>query len=160
MKEKSKTLVKIIPLGGLEQIGMNITAIEYEDTIIPLASVTSNQLQQIWKQGYTPRQLDSVDIGFNCFVSRCRRKELIAYVTKLLSAGDPIHITNIINCIDNYYLIFKGNSAPNRDRWKKYKSKVNAQEMNIDFDKVMVKVETQNPRFELLRQEVEKKSNK
>jgi ribonuclease J len=26
--------VKIIPLGGLEQIGMNITAIEYEDDII------------------------------------------------------------------------------------------------------------------------------
>ena len=26
--------VKIIPLGGLEQIGMNITAIEYKDTII------------------------------------------------------------------------------------------------------------------------------
>ncbi len=26
--------VKIIPLGGLEQIGMNITAIEYEDTIV------------------------------------------------------------------------------------------------------------------------------
>lgn len=35
---KSKTeqapSVKIIPLGGLEQIGMNITAIEYEDTIV------------------------------------------------------------------------------------------------------------------------------
>ncbi|TCK98386.1 ribonuclease J [Natranaerovirga hydrolytica] len=31
-KEKSK--VKIIPLGGLEQIGMNITAFEYEDEII------------------------------------------------------------------------------------------------------------------------------
>ena len=26
--------VKIIPLGGMEQIGMNITAIEYEDSII------------------------------------------------------------------------------------------------------------------------------
>ena len=26
--------VKIIPLGGLEQIGLNITAIEYEDSII------------------------------------------------------------------------------------------------------------------------------
>ena len=26
--------VKIIPLGGLEQIGLNITAIEYEDNII------------------------------------------------------------------------------------------------------------------------------
>ncbi|MDF2906592.1 MAG: rnjA [Herbinix sp.] len=42
MKEKSKNIanqsqlkgVKIIPLGGLEQIGMNITAIEYEDSII------------------------------------------------------------------------------------------------------------------------------
>lgn len=32
-KEKAKS-VKIIPLGGLEQIGMNITAIEYEDTIV------------------------------------------------------------------------------------------------------------------------------
>lgn len=36
--KKSKTeqapSVKIIPLGGLEQIGMNITAIEYEDTIV------------------------------------------------------------------------------------------------------------------------------
>lgn len=42
MKEKEKKTmkqtvldgVKIIPLGGLEQIGMNITAIEYEDSII------------------------------------------------------------------------------------------------------------------------------
>ena len=32
-KEKNKGL-KIIPLGGLEQIGMNITAFEYEDSII------------------------------------------------------------------------------------------------------------------------------
>ncbi len=42
MKEKEKSKVKqteingvkVIPLGGLEQIGMNITAIEYEDSII------------------------------------------------------------------------------------------------------------------------------
>ena len=26
--------LKIIPLGGLEQIGMNITAFEYEDSIV------------------------------------------------------------------------------------------------------------------------------
>ncbi|MCI8668446.1 MAG: ribonuclease J [Lachnospiraceae bacterium] len=30
----NKEKVKIIPLGGLEQIGMNITAFEYEDTIV------------------------------------------------------------------------------------------------------------------------------
>ena len=35
MKKSEQTKpVKIIPLGGLEQIGMNITAIEYEDTIV------------------------------------------------------------------------------------------------------------------------------
>ena len=33
-KSEDKKPVKIIPLGGLEQIGMNITAIEYEDTIV------------------------------------------------------------------------------------------------------------------------------
>lgn len=33
-KDKSEAKVKIIPLGGLEQIGMNITAFEYEDSII------------------------------------------------------------------------------------------------------------------------------
>lgn len=32
--ENSNAKVKIIPLGGLEQIGMNITAFEYEDSII------------------------------------------------------------------------------------------------------------------------------
>ncbi len=34
MKQTDLKGVKIIPLGGLEQIGMNITAIEYEDSII------------------------------------------------------------------------------------------------------------------------------
>jgi len=33
-KEKQNKKLKIIPLGGLEQIGMNITAFEYEDSII------------------------------------------------------------------------------------------------------------------------------
>lgn len=34
IEKKEIAKVKIIPLGGLEQIGMNITAIEYEDSII------------------------------------------------------------------------------------------------------------------------------
>ena len=33
-KEQRQPALKIIPLGGLEQIGMNITAFEYEDSII------------------------------------------------------------------------------------------------------------------------------
>ncbi|MCI8355129.1 MAG: ribonuclease J [Lachnospiraceae bacterium] len=34
MEEKKSSGLKVIPLGGLEQIGMNITAFEYEDSII------------------------------------------------------------------------------------------------------------------------------
>ena len=34
MKKENRGKLKIIPLGGLEQIGMNITAFEYEDSII------------------------------------------------------------------------------------------------------------------------------
>ena len=34
LKRESNSKLKIIPLGGLEQIGMNITAFEYEDSII------------------------------------------------------------------------------------------------------------------------------
>ena len=33
-KETKNDVVKIIPLGGLEQIGMNITAFECQDSII------------------------------------------------------------------------------------------------------------------------------
>ena len=33
-KKQNTGKLKIIPLGGLEQIGMNITAFEYEDSII------------------------------------------------------------------------------------------------------------------------------
>ena len=34
MNKNAKSKLKIIPLGGMEQIGMNITAFEYEDSII------------------------------------------------------------------------------------------------------------------------------
>ena len=34
MKRENNGKLRIIPLGGLEQIGMNITAFEYEDSII------------------------------------------------------------------------------------------------------------------------------
>ena len=34
MKRENNSKLKIIPLGGLEQIGMNITAFEYENSIV------------------------------------------------------------------------------------------------------------------------------
>ena len=37
MKKENVGSVKVIPLGGLEQIGMNITAIEYDDSIVAVS---------------------------------------------------------------------------------------------------------------------------
>ena len=34
MKSEANHKLRIIPLGGLESIGMNITALEYDDSII------------------------------------------------------------------------------------------------------------------------------
>ena len=34
LKKEKNGKLRIIPLGGLEQIGMNITAFEYEDSIV------------------------------------------------------------------------------------------------------------------------------
>ena len=34
LKKENNGKLRIIPLGGLEKIGMNITAFEYEDSII------------------------------------------------------------------------------------------------------------------------------
>ena len=41
MKKENVGSVKVIPLGGLEQIGMNITAIEYDDSIVVVDCVLS-----------------------------------------------------------------------------------------------------------------------
>ena len=37
MKRENNGKMRIIPLGGLEKIGMNITAFEYEDSIIAVS---------------------------------------------------------------------------------------------------------------------------
>ena len=46
MKKVNIGSVKIIPLGGLEQIGMNITAIQYDDSIIVAVSYTHLTLRR------------------------------------------------------------------------------------------------------------------
>ena len=42
MKKGNHKKLRIIPLGGLEKIGMNITAFEYEDSIIVVVVIMSD----------------------------------------------------------------------------------------------------------------------
>lgn len=132
----------------------------YEDCIIPTTSVTGNELQQIWKQGYAPRQLDSGDLAFECYMSRCRRKDLVEYVEQLLSSGGSGAISNVIHCSDYYYLVFRGNTAPSRDRWKKYKGRVTAEGMHIVMGRVRIGVKSAQPDYEKGREVIEEMTNK
>lgn len=128
-----------------------------EDVIIPTLTVTGSQLQQVWKQGFVPRQLDS-DPSFICYVSRCRRKQLLSFIQKLLSLNSPDDVTHIIRCIDAYYLVFKNFAAPNRERWKKYKGRITATEMNLFVNCIQLKLKG-NPDYERIRNTVEQLSN-
>lgn len=129
-----------------------------EDVIVPTLTVTCSQLQMVWKQGFVPRQLDCEDPSFVCFMSRCRRKQLILFIQRLLSLSDPSDITHIIHCVDAYYLVFRNNAAPNRERWKKYKSKVTAKEMNLNLSRVQMKV-SEGVDYEQLRTTIEQMSH-
>ena len=48
MQKTENSSVKIIPLGGLEQIGMNMTAFMYEDSIIVVDCGLSFPDDDIW----------------------------------------------------------------------------------------------------------------
>lgn len=129
-----------------------------EDVILPTLTVTCSQLQMVWKQGFVPRQLDCEDPSFVCFMSRCRRKQLILFIQRLLSLSDPSDITHIIHCVEAYYLVFRNNAAPNRERWKKYKSKVTAKEMNLNLSRIQMKVSGE-VNYEQLRATIEQMSH-
>ncbi len=57
--QASKSKLKIIPLGGLEQIGMNITVFEYEDSIIVVDCGMAFPTEDMY--------------GIDCVISRTRR---------------------------------------------------------------------------------------
>ena len=122
--------------------------------------MTGNELQQIWKQGYAPRQLDSGDVAFECYMSRCRRQDLVQYVERLLSSGGSGAVSNVIHCSDYYYLVFRGNTAPSRDRWKKYKGRVTGEGMGIVMGRVRLGVKSAKPDYEKARALIEEMTNK
>ena len=60
LKKKQNSKLKIIPLGGLEQIGMNITAFEYEDTFVQKDSISKSSLanKNAWESLYNKYKKD------------------------------------------------------------------------------------------------------
>ncbi len=106
MKKEHNSKLKIIPLGGLEQIGMNITAFEYEDSIIVVdcgLSFPENDMLGIDlvipDVTYLKNNLDKVK-GF--FITHGHEDHIGAIPYILRDINVPIYATKLtIGIIDN-----------------------------------------------------------
>lgn len=108
MSEKKKSKLRIIPLGGLESIGMNITAFEYEDSIIVvdcgLAFPEDEMLGidlVIPDITYLQENLDRVK-GF--FITHGHEDHIGALPYVLLEVNVPIYSTKLTNGIIEHKL--------------------------------------------------------
>ena len=106
MKKEQNSKLKIIPLGGLEQIGMNMTAFEYEDSIIVVdcgLSFPENDMLGIDlvipDTTYLKNNIDRVK-GF--FITHGHEDHIGAIPYVLRDINVPIYATKLtIGIIDN-----------------------------------------------------------
>ncbi len=106
MKKEQNSKLKIIPLGGLEQIGMNMTAFEYEDSIIVVdcgLSFPENDMRGIDlvipDTTYLKNNIEKVK-GF--FITHGHEDHIGAIPYVLRDVNVPIYATKLtIGIIDN-----------------------------------------------------------
>ena len=79
---------------------------EMDTTPVPSSEVTGSRLQGVWKGNWNPRKLPLIPEGFSCFLSRCRREDLFAYLLEMVHFDDPSQLQWIINCKDGYFVVF------------------------------------------------------
>ena len=102
-QEKQHSKLKIIPLGGLEQIGMNITAFEYEDSIIVVDCGLSFPEDDMYgvdlvipDVSYLKENIDKVK-GF--FITHGHEDHIGAIPYVLREVNVPIYATKLTNAI-------------------------------------------------------------
>lgn len=108
MKKEKKEKLKIIPLGGLEQIGMNITAFEYEDDIIVVDCGLSFPEDDMFGVDLVIPDItylrDNVDKVRGFFITHGHEDHIgaIPYVLKEINV--PIYATKLTNGIIEHKL--------------------------------------------------------
>ena len=108
MPRRKPSSVKIIPLGGLEQIGMNITAFEYEDSIIVVDCGLSFPEDDMYGIDLVIPDItylkDNIDKVKGFFITHGHEDHIgaIPYVLKEVNA--PIYATKLTNGIIEHKL--------------------------------------------------------
>ncbi|MBR1391104.1 MAG: ribonuclease J [Lachnospiraceae bacterium] len=136
-KKQSKSRLKIIPLGGLEQIGMNITAFEYEDSIIVVDCGLSFPNDQMYGVDlvipdvtYLKENLDKVK-GF--FITHGHEDHIGAIPYVLREVNVPIYATKLTIAIIEHKLEEHNMLKKVKRKVVKYGQNINLGAFHVEF---------------------------
>ena len=110
----------------------------YEDALQPTQDVTCSELQGVWANTYVARLLENTPLGFDCFLSRCYRSQLMKELERMMSIPSA-YFKTIIRCKTGYYVVIDKMGAPTRERWKRYKSRIKPELFDVQFLCVPIK---------------------
>ena len=137
-KEKSNKL-KVIPLGGLEQIGMNITAFEYGDSIIVvdcgLAFPTDDMLGVDLVIPDISYLLENEDRVRGLFITHGHEDHIGAIPYVLHEINIPIYATKLTMGLIEHKLQEHGLSSQVRKKVVKFGQSINIGDFRVEFVK-------------------------
>jgi ribonuclease J len=111
LKKEKKSKLKIIPLGGLEQIGMNITAFEYEDSIIVVDCGLSFPEDDMYGIDLVIPDIsylkDNIDRVKGFFITHGHEDHIGAIPYVLHEINVPIYSTKLTNGIIEHNMLSK-----------------------------------------------------
>ncbi|MGN0170056.1 MAG: ribonuclease J [Lachnospiraceae bacterium] len=135
--KKTDGKLKIIPLGGLEQIGMNITAFEYEDSIIVVDCGLSFPEDEMYgidlvipDVTYLKNNLDKVK-GF--FITHGHEDHIGSLPYVLKEVNVPVYATKLTMGLINHKLEEHGLEKKVKRKVVKYGQSINLGQFRVEF---------------------------
>ena len=139
MKQEKSNKLKIIPLGGLEQIGMNITAFEYGDSIIVvdcgLAFPTDDMLGVDLVIPDISYLMENEDRVKGLFITHGHEDHIGAIPYVLHEINMPIYATKLTMGLIEHKLQEHGLSSQVRKKVVKFGQSINIGEFRVEFVK-------------------------
>ncbi|SFQ08078.1 ribonuclease J [Lachnospiraceae bacterium XBB1006] len=135
--KKNEGKLKIIPLGGLEQIGMNITAFEFEDSIIVVDCGLSFPEDEMYgidlvipDVTYLKNHIDKVK-GF--FITHGHEDHIGALPYVLKEVNAPVYATKLTMGLINHKLEEHGLDKKVKRKVVKYGQSINLGNFRVEF---------------------------
>ena len=139
MSKEKQNKLRVIPLGGLEQIGMNITAFEYGDSIIVvdcgLAFPTDDMLGVDLVIPDISYLLENEDRVRGLFITHGHEDHIGAIPYVLHEINIPIYATKLTMGLIEHKLLEHGLSSQVRKKVVKFGQSINIGDFRVEFVK-------------------------